>query len=311
MIPSEKLNELIDQLQSDIRFEVILAELLADGLSMEDVIVDNNSLFARNYHRDIEKTEQIEQEHQRKKKFRIVVNREGIYDRVPQDIFHQPSDPQKKSDKEKVLKEIQFQNELEKSARQFFKPLEQEFYRLRMKLEMEERKFLFETNDDLNTELMDALWNLPDFFNDFQKSRLGLLMPLLNKIVGNTTLVAFVMSIISGDRVEIFQSAPQRQKVNDSLELGKNNLGKNTVLDGELVANLPSFTIKIFVENETHLTDYLPGGKKNKIHNFFCNLFLPLENDVMLELDFSNTALPFVIENETDWMGRLNYSTVI
>ncbi len=301
----------IIQLGADIRLEIILAELLADSLSLKDVIVSNNSLFSRTFHRDIEKTEQVELHASKKKKFCFVVNREGLYDRLPEDLFHQPSDTQKNLDKEKLLKEIRFQNEIEKSARQFFQPLEQEFYRLRLKLEMEERKFLFETNGDLNTELIDELWNLPDIFDAPQKSSLGLLMPLLNKIAGDTGFLSFLMSLISGDRVEVSQSAPGRHKVDDAPLLGNSRLGIDTVLDGELESCIPSYLVRIFPEKTDRLTDYLPGGEKMKMNEFFCTLLLPLENDINFELDLSSASLSFVLENEKDSVGRLNYSTVI
>ncbi|HVM86776.1 MAG TPA: hypothetical protein VMT76_01220 [Puia sp.] len=307
----EKINELLNRMQLDIRLEIILAELISDNISMEDVTVVNNSLFSRSYHRDIEKTEHVELSNSRKKKLRFVVNRDGIYDKLPEDLFHQPSDTQKTFDKEKIIKEIKFQNELEKSARQFFNPFEQEFYRLRVKLETEERKFLFETNGDLHTDLIDSLWDFPDFFTELQKSKLGLLMPVLHKLVGDTKLTGFVISAVSGDEVEIIPSAPQKYSIKNAPVLGSSVLGSDTILDGAVFSTTQSFKIKIFLQKLDNLIDYMPGGQKMKIHEFLCNLFVPLENNIEFELDFSKTSLSFVVENEISYFGRLNYTTVI
>ncbi|MBS1948756.1 MAG: hypothetical protein JST47_13415 [Bacteroidetes bacterium] len=307
----EKLNELLNRMQLDIRLEIILAELVSDSLSMDDISVINNSLFKRCYHRDIEKTEQVEYGHSKKKKLRFVVNRDGVYDKLPEDLFHQPTDTQKTFNKEKIIKEIKFQDELEQSARQFFNPFEQEFYRLRVKLETEEKKFLFDTNGDLHTELIDSLWDFPDFFDSLQKSKLCLLMPVVNKIAGDMELISFVVSAISGDEVEICRSLPRKHILKDGPVLGNTALGKDSILDGELFSTMESFNIKIFLQKLDNLTDYMPEGQKMKLLEFLCNLFMPIENDTRFELDFSKTALSFVVENEMPYFGRLNYTTVI
>src|ERR1700737_4328317 len=139
MITQEDLAGFVQSLRSDIRFEVFIADLMTENLNSDDLVIESNSLFKRSYHHDIESVSEIEYGASKKKKLRFVVNREGIYDQLPEDLFHQVSDTHV-SDKDAVIQEIKEQQELEKLTRRFFQPVEHEFYNQRIKLEIEERK---------------------------------------------------------------------------------------------------------------------------------------------------------------------------
>jgi type VI secretion system protein ImpH len=311
MTKIEKFNDLLHQMQSDIRLEVVLTDLVMDSLSLDDVLIVSNSLFKRSYHHDIEKTVEVEYGHGRKKKLSIVVNREGMYDRLPEDLFHQPTDSQNYFDKERIIQEIKVQNELEKASRLFFLPFENEFYRQRIKLEFEERKFLFETNSHLSGELFNEFWDLPEFLDDSQKSKLGVLMPILNRIIGDLEMTAFMIGTITGDSIEFIEGLPHISTITDEPCLGAMVLGVDGILAGDLRDLQSSLIIRLFLEKAEDLADFMPGGKKRVIHEFLCNLFIPFETDFVFELDFSRTSVSFVVENDTFYLGRLNYTTVI
>ena len=114
-------------MKKDIRLEIILADLIIEGQPLEDVLIESDSLFKRNYHYDIESVNETGAASGKKKKIHFVVNREGIYDRLPEDLFHQVSETKISSDKEESIEEIKLQRQLEKQCRLFFQPFEQEF----------------------------------------------------------------------------------------------------------------------------------------------------------------------------------------
>jgi type VI secretion system protein ImpH len=307
----EEISGYLQALRSDIRFEVILADLISENLSMDDVAIESASLFKRNYHHDIESTGEKEYGTNRKKKLLFAINREGIYDQLPEDLFHQVSDTKTVTDTEEAILEIREHNNLEKNSRLFFQPIEQEFYSQRIKLEIEERKFLFETNHVLPGEIFDYLWDLPEFLDDLQKSKLGLLMPVIYKLTGKKHLLPFLFESITGDPVEIRESVTDKYEINSSPVLGNTQLGLDCVLDGSLTGLQPAFTIVIFVSELEKLLDYMPGGKKIVMHEFLCNLFMPLDSEIVLETDFAGTSSSFLLENDMEFQGRLNYTTIL
>ncbi len=89
-----------------------------------------------------------------------------MYDRLPQDLIHQP-EPGAKSG----VQDIARQADREKGARLFFLAYEQEMNRLLLRLEWEERQFIFETNSDVSGELMGLLWDMPEHLSSFQRSK--------------------------------------------------------------------------------------------------------------------------------------------
>jgi len=311
MTKLEKFNRVLQGMQSDIRLEVILTDLISEGLSIEDVVLASNSLFKRNYHYDIENTSEIEYETTKKKKLFFTVNREGIYDQLPEDLFHQVSDTSNNADKEEVIREMKVQHKLEKQSRLFFLPFEHEFYRQRVKLEVEERKFLFETNNILPGEIFDYLWDLPEFLDDLQKSKLGVLIPVLNKIAGNEKLITIIFESITGDSVEIRKIAPHTFQLSDEPLLGEMQLSTDSIFGGHVSGLQSGFTIIIHLHEIERLTDYMPGGKKISVHEFLCDLLMPFDADIVFELDFSKTSASFIAENDRPYLGRLNYTTII
>ena len=298
-------------MKKDIRLEVILADLITEDQRLEDVLIGSDSLFKRNYHYDIESTSETVAGSGKKKKLSFVVNREGIYDRLPEDLFHQVSETKNTKDKEESLEEIKIQRELEKQCRLFFQPFEQEFYRQRLKLEVEERKFLFETNHILPGEVFNSLWNLPDFLDDLQKSKLGLLMPVLSKITGKTEMMTLIIEDLTGDKVEMRKTRPGKWKINNHPILGEMKLSLNSVLAGELTGLELGYKIVIYLSSTERLSDYMPGGKKIMVYEFLCDLLLPLDSEIIFETDLTNASFSFIIKKEESYSGRLNYTTTI
>ncbi len=307
----EIFNELLQQLQLDIRLEVILADLLAGTLELDDILIINNSLFKRNYHNDIEKIEEVEYGLNKKTKLCFVVNRDGIYDALPEDLLHQPADSFNYTDKERIIKEMKVQNELEKSAKSFLLPYEQEFYWQRIKLELEERKFLFETNSNISGDLFNYLWSLPDFLDNVQKSKIGILMPVLNSIVGDWILTKFIIESLTGDEVELMYTAPICSYLNEECSLGSSRLGVDSLLGGKVMDMQSSVTIKIYLRNIQTLSDYMPDGKKMQLYQYLSAMFIPFENDIIYELEFSKNEGYLLLDTETSYLGRLNYTTII
>ena len=311
MIDYKEFSGFLQALQSDIRFEVVLADLLTEDLSMDDVVIESESLFKRNYHFDIESSGEVGYDSSRKKKLRFVVNREGIYDQLPEDLFHQVSETNNFSDKHEAIQEIKEHRDLEKHSRRFFQPIEHEFYNQRVKLEMEERKFLFETNHVLPGDIFNYLWDLPEFLDDLQKSKLGLLMPVINKLAGRKDLLPFIFESITGDPVEIRETVPRKHGINETPVLGNMQLSVDSILGGCLWDLQSAFTIIIFVSDVSNLLDYMPAGNKIILHEFLCDLFMPLDSEIIFETEFTKDSTTFLIEDDSVFQGRLNYTTII
>ena len=76
----------------DLRLEVILAELLDYGYAFDDFLVQPVGLFARRYRRDLGtvRDEEFQRAHRPVVRTVLELHREGLYDALPQQVFHQP-----------------------------------------------------------------------------------------------------------------------------------------------------------------------------------------------------------------------------
>ena len=306
----EKYKELINKLPYDIRAEVLLAEMIMNNVQTEEIEIATNSVFSRNVHNDIEKVEETEYPTTRRRRLRFLLNRDGLYDLLPEDLFHQPLDHTASKDGKKIMQEIKEQQQRELAARKFFLPYEQEFFRLRIRLEMEERKFMFANSGQMETDVLARLWNFPEFLDEEQKMKLGLLMPAMHRLVGDRELCGFIASDITGDEVSITENFRSHSGFSEDPLMGEISLGTDLIMGGEYQSMEPCNNWKINIKDIKQLTQYMPGGRRAEIHKFLSNLMIPLENEVNFELDISGRTKEFVLGDE-ERAGMLGYETFI
>jgi len=275
----------------DIRAEVIIANLVEEGHRLEDISIRPNGLFKRNYHWDIERIREIDLPNTEKKMLEVAVNREGLYDKLPQDLFHAPLQTDKEGRGGQTDKDggggspkSREPKEIESAARNFFLPFENEFYRQRIYLEAEERNSLFETNASVPGHLLEDIWGLPKVLDHKEKGRLGMLMPILHRIRGNMEMIAEAIGRVTGDQVSIVRTGALSYSVTDGARLGASRLGDDMVLDGLVSTMLPSYTMMIRPDQPDRLADYVPGGSRIGIYEYLSRLFFPLEQDVVFQL---------------------------
>jgi hypothetical protein len=310
MLEIEKYSDFLKSVRSDIRMEVILSELMDDEFNAEDLLIQSNSLFKRNYHFDIERTGEIVSDITKKKKLSVWVNREGIYDHLPEDLFYLNAETMN-SDKDLVIQEMKEQQELEKQIRIFFQPFEQEYYQQRIQLELEERKFLFETNGILPGDILTDLWEFPAFLTVEQKSRLGLLMPVIHQFTGKNELLEFLVKMITGDTVVIRKDKPLKSIVDSDLRLGDMYLGMNSTCGGMLYSVQFASAIVIYPGEMDDLMDFMPGGKKILVLQFLVELLMPMEQDFVFEISVPEKSSLFMLEENHSHLGKLAYTTII
>lgn len=303
MTNAEKIKQWSWQIPFDIKLEVLLAELIRDKLSLDDIVVMNNSLFKRNFHREIENIGEIEYDYSRKKKLLFLVNRDGIYDALPQDLFHQSPELGQNAGKDSVIAEIRNQEKIEKDTRTFFLPIEQEFYRQRVTLALDEQEFAAADGSS-------DLWDLPDWLDEKQTGKLAFLMPLLHKLTGNRSVIPYILEYCTGHKIQLCTSAPVKHEVQDPALLGAIRLGIDTTLDGLIPALQPATTIRISLTEDDPILECMPGGAMARLFEYLAHLLLPLETDIIIEWDLPEKN-DFTIDHPAANTARLDYTTVI
>lgn len=312
MYSVQKVAEYLTRLPVDARVEIILADLVAKGMPMEDLVVIPKGLFKRNFHRDIDEVQLTEYDYHKGERVVLEINREGLYDALPEGLFHQPMQVgQREKDKETVIKEILAQRERQKAARKFFLPIEQEIYRVRVALEFEEQKYFVTPENILKQEIFQQFWEIPSFLNPWQVCSMIYLLPIANHIVGNFRLTELCLEAILNVPIAIKNTFPLKHEIDlktkspdDQVEvlyeygLGSCNLGSELVLSGGVYQEtIPAILIKIGPIPVAEVGSYLSStlgertikGNNRLILDYLLENFFPFEADVVIDIQ---PALP-------------------
>lgn len=282
-LPSQNMLESLPKISKapfDIKAEV-LARLIAQqfDLSTEQILHVPSHFHQRRGRKDV--TEIIEDFSHRLEKplVRIETTREGLYDALPESIFLRPEE--EFGDDVRKTKAL---TEQEAKARQFLLPFEQALFWLR--LENEQRESEMEQG-------LEHWWGqlLPMYkagaSDQEQKEMLILMIPHLQEIVGDWSLTAQWVELLTGQKVSITEEAPPMYELPAAMQkrLGDGLLGQDFVLGNSYSDGVP--TVRICLENlePSDIIAYLPyGPKRDVLENEFLPYLMPLETPYSIEL---------------------------
>ncbi|WP_040006254.1 hypothetical protein [Fibrisoma limi] len=323
--------------QVDVRLEIILAELYGNGLDpRHDVLIHAAGLFARSYRRDVGRTEvgqsncleragdQTDQMHEppltdteSRDYLNIEVHRDGLYDYLPEGLFHQPTTLAR--DQREVFEDFDEQARRIRAARRFFQPIEQEFYLQRLLIELEGRKYQL-TEENITRynggDMLRDFWGLPsDLLDTRQLANLLHLLPIAYQISTDTVLIKSVLELLLNVPVQLQMGPPLSYVIELAPgdvpapnELCRAELG-NFSLDGLYQDTMPTYELTIGPLTTDQLTDFLAGGRNRTILDLLIGYFLPTESDILKHF-ITNDADRFLVlaENEpTSVLGMASY----
>jgi hypothetical protein len=307
----------LNHLPFDLRAEVVMADMLDDGISTDDLIINPLGSFKRAFGRDISQVTWVEGQTNTQRWLQIDLNRTGLYDLLPEGVFHQPTTNDASVSTESTLREMAIQHERERAARRFFLPIEQEFFRHRIQIEQTQRTFLF-GNDTLlpDNHLLSWFWNLPDFLTQTQLKRLMYLLPVIHRMAGDLISIEACFGQLVDERVTLTVDSPKNELVQlDTAgaylpKLGQWELGTDSVLDGWVNDGEPICTLTVHIDQTEHLTHYLSGGNGYQLLNWLAGYLIPLTTGFHVDLDTSALDNTFLFTSNAE-CGRLDFTTSI
>ncbi len=305
----------INNLHHDIKAEAIIVDLIESGINPGDIIITPEGSFTRKFRRDISRAE-VMRMNNGQEALSIRVTRDGLYDALPEGLFHDQASGQLNTGQE-MAKESKKQKAEEKEARKFFLPFENEIFFQRVFLEMEERKILHRFSDNLFDDIYPEFWNFDRGLPHKLTSRLVLLLHFAHKIAGNLDLTAKALEIIIEEPVKVKRIRQQQQDTVSSghsddiseFTLGEAGLGIDTLCGHDDDAGI---IIEFVIGPLQHSTidEYLEKGQMTKFLECFYGYFVPVEMDVVTTLEIEKDMQNFVL-GEPSSEVILGYNAVI
>jgi hypothetical protein len=311
------LRELIEHvlhLPADLRMEAILCELIDNELlDLDQVRVRSRGIFKRGYERDVEDLEEEKDEQGHVEHLHIHLSREGLYDALPAGLFHGSSSRKYLKNTQEIREDIERQEKEERAARDFFLPIEQEFYRQRILLELKEREGLagFGRKEGRKA-LLDHLWKINcESLPDGQAMALLYFLPISFVCKSDMEICQEIFQIVLQKPVELSTSFRRvRGEFRHAPELGEAYLGNTLILGNEYEEILPFLRLRILAISADEMEHHLPGRTQAVLASILCDYFLPAEAEVLVFPLLRPESSQFVL-GETSGNAWLGYSTIL
>ncbi|CAG5074245.1 hypothetical protein DYBT9623_05003 [Dyadobacter sp. CECT 9623] len=293
--------------QSDLSAEFIAGSWLEEGIAEDKILFKPLGSFKRRSHADVEFVGEAELGNFEGKI--IASNRNGIYDHLPEQLFHLPSAGSINTLKKKV-DEIRLQREKEQKSRLFFLPLEHEFFLNRLKLARLEQLAHDLDPDSLLLDELRNFWQVPPKISKVMLVRLVPVMPLISENRGDLKVAGEILSAVLQYQVT-FQTQPAGSvTVTAETRLNDVSLGLDLTLGGEIDIYSPKIVAEVHLPDLEALEKCLHDDDFNMLITWLAGWFVPVECDLEVAFCLSPGASPlFFHENETQH-SRLGYSTI-
>lgn len=289
--------EEIESHTESIKAEVLLAELLQNSsMTLDDVIIKNQSSFNRSYRNDLILLENVDNQFE---KFAFHLSRNGIYDLVPEGLFH--SENKKNTGESYNSKRKEIKN-TEQDARRFFAPIENEFFHQKLEIEQNERKML-NSFYSLEEQFLMDFWKIDTQIQKKILVKLMRLLPNSHQIAGDLELTRLSAEKILGERV-VFEKKFQAIKIKNRNKKNKGViLGNDTILgDEEHLFFEPVLEVTIGPVKSEKANNFVQKNATLEFMELFYDFFIPLEYKVLTNIE--------IIKNESFKLGTPHYSTM-
>jgi type VI secretion system protein ImpH len=297
----------ISEIKSDVKVEVVAADLIEAGLDIDDIVISPLGLFERTFRKDIIKMEARQDKLGSKDLLFIDITREGIYNTLPEALFHSFEVNKKSNRSAAFIEEYKKHKAEEEVARNFFLAAEKELYRIRVLTELVERRSILGFADQFKAELFLNIWpELRDLSERYLPAML-LLLPVSHKIVGDLKLAQTLLSFVLNQNINIKFSNRARPIANNtgSNILGSRYLTTDLIIGNELPDYTPLIEICINEVKKGELVTLMPGGEARKVLDLACKYLFPIDLDINISiwLDIEHEKLILSGEGEDGKLG--------
>ena len=285
MAVKETITQELKRLAADCRAEVVVDQLLISGMQWREFLLHLDKFFYRNFSRDIYASE-ITDSADGNGLLQINLSRTGLYDLLPEGLFFQPAATGKKVKTATDMAEEYKQNKKQELAlRNFFVPLENEFFFHRLKNFVEEREFLQGLTNVAINDYFVRFWGLAENISPAMALRITLLLPYIHQVAGDPVLMAAALETIIGEKtscriVHTYDQAPAFS----SNQLGAHALGTDLICGNRYQEDEISFCFAIGPLKQSEPGSYLQGGDLYETVQSFYRFFVPVSAGIITEL---------------------------
>ncbi|KQT23318.1 hypothetical protein ASG22_13160 [Chryseobacterium sp. Leaf405] len=302
-----------NKLQTDFKAEAVAVNLLKYHRAVSNIFIDRIGINDRAYLKDIKSISSnylgFDEE-----VFTIETYREGIYDYLPEGLFHPPSLGATRKNVESVVREIRKQKKVEEDARKFFRPFELEIFFTEISALLKEFDFDISSDTDSLLHTVRELWPLIDMLDKKNAYIFIYILPFFHQIRGDKKWFERCMTALLQVPVEVSFAPNIIEKMksnNDSMLLGNSRLGVTYIPSGKHMDGQRNWVVNVGPIPYPEMRKYIDGSPFRKVLQTLYDYFLPVSVDVEENFITEKKEYSFALEDDERNTNRLGYSTFL
>lgn len=287
MIESDSVHKLICNFHQDFKAETIAAEIAEQGTDPEQILIQMLGSLKRTFSNDV-KTVETEIFEDRKEYTVVKTAREGIYDMLPQGLFHHPTAHKSARSEKEIIAAMKRRRAEEMNARMFFLPIEATLNHLRIEMALHENRLDKRSHYADLVQLFASQWDIFQYLDGRQANIFLHLVPIIHDIRDNHTRIEEVMEMMFEVKVAITLRNQKPLQPADLMfsRLAETALGVNlTTGNVQFDEGVDEILLVIGPMDTALYRDFMPGGNSNKILDLLCDYLLPVHADVVTRFE--------------------------
>lgn len=303
-----------NELDSDFKATAKAASLYEEGIPLNQIEILPLSGKDRAFSKEISSINNYVSEQTDLDMYRIIVNREGLYDMLPEGLFHQLSVGREILDEDMMIHDIREKRIQEQNARLFFSPFESELNQLRLRIEVYENQLDLSSHHDAKSKLFEHSWDELRMLDNRQKVIWMHFLPEIQHHKNDLKFLQRFLHLLLNIPVTIHQKTVFEKCTSDSLnqastfQLGSGQLGVHSLLKE------PSFFAKELVEVQLGpatphlLAKYLPQSEGINVIQTVLDYLLPVDVSTVVSYEpSSHNKHSLLSPSEGALLGHTSY----
>lgn len=272
----------------DYKAEVTAAEMVEEGVPIEQILILMLGSLRRTYRKDVDFLEKKFSELDHHTYTVINTPKEGIYDMLPEGLFHTVSLKNSVKSQKEIVKIIKEHRDEEFNARRFFAPFETSINHLRIQLALYENKLDKRSHYSEFSDIFTGNWEIFNYLDEVQSNLFVHLLPIIHDIRDDYPLAETIIELILMVPVSIVSQRRKPTLIDSPMvsTLGENALGVDFTT-GNILFDDGDNTLQINMGPMTkeQLKHFMPGTKQSKVFELLCDHLLPVHIDVATEFE--------------------------
>ncbi|NIG57608.1 type VI secretion system baseplate subunit TssG [Chitinophaga sp. Cy-1792] len=275
----------VNNFHTDYKAAVLAAELVEAGFDFNRLFIWPSGSNRRNFAKDVLSVEWYAPDGGYKDYLCIKSSREGMYDMLPEGVFHTAAPYSSTKTTEELIDQIKLHKEQEKNARKFFMPLEAEINQFRVLIELYENKIDKKNIYNDLVEIFRPGWEIFDLLDQQQANIFLHLIPTLHDAKGDLHKLEQVLGLMLQMPVQVNAATGQARTADIESILGESRLGIDFVTGNTFLEGDDEVLIQVGPVLPADVLGLMPGERLEKVARLLVSYFVPADVEVRLQME--------------------------